>query len=174
MVRRDKPPSPGDERRSARAAALACVARRELSTAQLRQRLGARGFTPGIVDETIDRLVLEGAVDDGRAARALARTEARKHRGPARIRQALERAGVTRDRAREAVAELFADASESDAIERAIERRWRQRGLNPSDPADLRRVRGYLLRQGFSASAVGEVLIRLRRRRAAGGSEPEP
>jgi regulatory protein len=173
MARRDRLPPPGDERRSARAAALACVARRELSTAQLRQRLATRGFAPEIVDETIERLVAEGAIDDGRAARALARTEARKHRGPARIRRTLERAGVPRDQVRETVAELLGDVPEHEAVTRAFDRKRRQRALDLSDPADLRRMRGYLLRQGFSASAVGDLLTRLRRRGAIGRSDEE-
>jgi regulatory protein len=173
MIRRDRPPPANRDDRGAYSAALAWIARRELSTVQLRVRLAERGFPSDAIDATIDRLVASGALDDSRAARALARTEARKHRGPARIRQALEQAGVGREAAREALAELLADTPEREGLERAYARRWRHRPLDLSEPADVRRARAYLARQGFSASAIGDFLQRFRRRRAGGRSDEQ-
>lgn len=175
MARHDRraPEADRDGLQAAYAAALTCIGRRELSTVQLRARLGARGFASDAIDAALDRLVSEGALDDGRAARALARTEARKHRGPLRIRQTVERAGVSREQARDVMSELLAEAPEHEALERAFARKRRQRALNLSVPADFRRAHAYLVRQGFSASAIGDFLGRQRRRDAGKGPDEE-
>src|SRR5687767_4575439 len=87
---------------------LAALGRRELTERQLRGRLLRRGCEPEAVDAALARLTRERALDDGRAALAFARTEARiKRRGPLRIQRSLEQMGLDRQQAREATAQGF-------------------------------------------------------------------
>ena len=92
-------PRAGNEvpRDSARVAALKMLARRELSEAQIRQRLQRRGHALDEIDSAIERLKSERAIDDARVAGAIARTETSlKRRGRLRVAQELARAGIAR------------------------------------------------------------------------------
>jgi regulatory protein len=141
---------------------LAALTRRELTERQLRLRMARRGCDPTAVDAAIDRLRREHLLDDQRAARAYARTEARvKHRGPLRIRRSLEAMGIDRGAAQEAVDEGFEDRPIDEALEAALARRLR----GPiADERHAQRLVGYLVRQGFP---LDDALAAVRRRRSA-------
>jgi regulatory protein len=145
-------------------AGLALLARRELSQAQLRQRLTRRKFDAADIDVAVSRLEAERALDDRRTAIACARTELRvKHHGRARILRQIEALGIARDVAEEAVAEVFEDQDEDELLRDAVERRLR-RGTDLRDPAVFRRLHRYFLGQGFDAGRVA-VLLRERAKR---------
>jgi regulatory protein len=133
------------------------LARRELSATQLRQRLKARHFPDNEIDASINRLRESRALDDGRVARAYARTAAGvKGRGRARVMREIEAMGIDRATAREAVAETF-DALDEDAlIDRALDRKLR--GRRVKDAAEFRRLYAFLMRQGFEAGKIGKAL----------------
>ena len=148
--------------------ALTLLARRELAEAQLRTRLAKRKFEEEEIDGALGRLRRERALDDRRTALACARTQVRiKHRGRARVIRQIEALGISRDVAREAVAEAFAELDESALFEQALDRRLRH-GLSLTDPAVFRRVHRYLLGQGFDADRVTALL-----RRRARNVEPD-
>jgi regulatory protein len=137
---------------------LRMLARRELSEAQVRQRLTRKQFEPDAIDAAVERLRNDRALDDRRTALACARTEANvKRRGRLRVLRQVESLGIDRDIARTAVAEVFADVDEDAAIDSAIDRRLRASEGAPT-PADLRRVQNYLLRQGFDAGKVNAAI----------------
>jgi regulatory protein len=139
---------------------LAALTRRELTERQLRLRMVRRGCDPAGVDDAIDRLRRERLLDDRRAARAYARTEARvKHRGPLRIRRSLEAMGIDRTEAREAVDEGFEDRPVEQALDAALDRRLRG---TIADDRHAHRLVGYLVRQGFD---LGDAIAAVRRRR---------
>jgi regulatory protein len=144
---------PGD----AYLAGLRLLSARELSERQLQQRLRRRGFTDDAIAAALERLKSGGALDDRRTAFAFARTALRvKRHGRERVLRELEAIGVTRDLAREAVADAFSGADEAEMIRAAIARR--RRGKGPLQPSELRRLHGWLLRQGFGAAAVASAL----------------
>jgi regulatory protein len=144
------------------------LARRELSEAQVRQRLTRKEFQPEEIDAAVERLRSTRSLDDRRTALACARTEALvKRRGRLRVLRQVESLGIDRDIARTAVAEVFADVDEDATIEHAIDRRLRGAGASRPTPAALRRVQQYLLRQGFDTGKVNAAI----RRRARGGAE---
>ena len=69
---------------SAYATALRMLARRELSTSQIRDRLKQRGFARDAIDDAVSRLTANGTLDDARVARAVARTRGKTSSGPRR------------------------------------------------------------------------------------------
>ena len=135
---------------------LALLARRELSTSQLRDRLLRRDFPPGVVERALERLRDEHALDDRRAAATYARTAVLvKRRGPRRVARELETRGIERGDARAAVDAVYADHDEQDVLERALARRLE----GPvRDRAQFRRLYQYLLRQGFDAGMAAATL----------------
>lgn len=124
-------------------------------------RLARRGCEAAAVDAAIDRLRREQLLDDRRAARAYARTEARvKHRGPLRIRRSLEAMGIDRSEALQAVDEGFEDRPVDEALEAALDRRVR----GPiADDRHAQRLIGYLVRQGFDLGASAAAVRRRRK-----------
>ncbi len=138
--------------RSAYAAALAMLARRELSAAQLRQRLLRKTYPPNEVEAAVARLQRERAVDDRRTAALIARRAAEvSHRGPRRAQQQIEAAGIAPELARAAVAEAYAEAGADAVLERALDRR-----LSGAirDRAHFEQLCRYLIRQGFDSDAA--------------------
>lgn len=134
-------------------AGLKLLARRELSEAQLRTRLG-RQFGTAAIDDAVGRLRRERALDDRRVALARARTEVdTRHRGRARVLEQLQTIGIPRETACRAVEQVFAELDETVLLEEALE--WRlRRGARLDDPASVRRVHRYLIGQGFDPSRV--------------------
>jgi regulatory protein len=143
---------------SAHGDGLQMLARRELSTARLRARLLEREHTAEEVDSAIERLTESGALDDARVARAYIETALRvKGRGRLRIQRELNEMGIPRDLASAALADAFGAVDERSLIARAITKKLRgQRKID--SPGEYARVYQFLMRQGFSPSAVSGAL----------------
>jgi regulatory protein len=159
----------GTQVEAARTAAIRLLARRELSAAQVKERLLRRGHPEHAADEAIVRLQDSGLIDDARVARAFARTRTTVKRfGRERIVRELHGMGIDRETARRAVDDLFGAVDEAAWLETALDRRLRH-GAALDDPAVQRRVHAALVRQGFAAAAVGHA-IRARLRRGRDGN----
>jgi regulatory protein len=145
--------------------ALRMLARRELSEAQIRQRLARRGHDTNAIDEATRRLKHERALDDGRVANAIARLETgvRRH-GRLRVRRAIEQAGIDRATARRAVDEVFANLDPDTLIEEALSRRLRGKD-RVDDDREAARLYRYLVAQGFESDRVLRALDTKRTRR---------
>jgi regulatory protein len=134
--------------------ALKMLARRELSEAQVRQRLGRRGHATDEIDAAIEKLRAERALDDERVAETIARTQSHvRGRGRFRVRQEIEAAGIGRAVADRAVNEAFKEVDSSALLEAAIARRLRGR-TGPVDDREFRRLFRYLVGQGFESDRV--------------------
>jgi regulatory protein len=156
-----------DPVRAAYAAGLAMLARRELSEAQVRERLRRKEHDEGAIEEAVARLRASRALDDRRVAAAAARTEAQvRSRGRAYVLRRLESIGIAPGTAAEAVEEVFGAIDESALLARALARRLRGPGATVRDPAHFRRLYQQLVRQGFPPSAVVAALKARARRDA--------
>jgi regulatory protein len=148
-----------DPVRAAYAAALAMLSRRELSEAQLRDRLARKDHEADAVETAIERLRAAGAVDDRRVALSAARTEAAvKSRGRARVLLKLRAIGIPDDIAQAATDEVLGSLNETALIARAIDRRLRPAGAAIRDPVHFRRLLQQLIRQGFAPSVAFRAL----------------
>src|SRR2546426_9362298 len=110
------------------------LARRELSEKQVRERLARKGHEGAAIDEAIGRLRDERAIDDVRVAEAIARTETSvRRRGKLRVQMQIQRAGIGKDVAKRAVADVF-DAIDDDAlIEASLKKRLHGRDTIADD-----------------------------------------
>ena len=140
------------------------LARRELSEAQVRQRLARRGHDDHDIDTAIARLREERAIDDARVAEAIARTETTlKRRGKVRVRQQIARAGIAGETARRALDEVFEGIDDQELLQAALRKRLRGRETI-EDEVEFARLFRYLTGQGFEADAIMKAL-RARRRK---------
>jgi regulatory protein len=139
---------------SAHTEALRMLARRELSEAGVRARLADRGFPPHDVDAAIARLRESRALDDGRVARAYARTAVTiKGRGRLRVLRELHAMGITGDVAAQALGEVFGELDERALVARAIQKKLRGRTALQG-AGEAARLYRHLVRQGFSPAAA--------------------
>jgi len=134
--------------------ALRWLARRELSEAQVRDRLTRRGHASNLIDAALVRLRNEHAIDDSRTAEAIARKELDiKRHGKERIRRQIERAGISSASARRAVDAAFEGLDENALLEASLAKRLRA-GEGVQDDAQFQRLYRYLVGQGFDPDQV--------------------
>src|SRR5512142_1585061 len=144
---------------------LKMLARRELSEAQVRQRLARKGHSPEHIDAAVAELRASRALDDERVAGAIARTETSlKRHGKLRVRRQIEQAGISKAIAARAVHEVFDELDPDALIEAALAKRLRGRALS-ADDREFQRLYRYLVAQGFEPDRVMQTLSSMRRRR---------
>jgi regulatory protein len=152
---RSGPASRREPAATARSTAIALLARKDYSAAELRQKLLDKEHADDEVSTTMDALAQEGLVDDRKLAGAFVRTAIRvKGRGRLRIQHELEARGVDRAIIAEALGGE-ATADEAEAIEKVLtKKRW---PAQPS-PIERRKMFEHLLRRGFPPDAVARAL----------------
>jgi regulatory protein len=133
---------------------LRLLGRRELSVAQLRARLIDREHPSEEVEAAVAHLLETGALDDGRVARAFARTGVKvKGRGRLRVMRELHAMGIAKEVVAEALADVFGDLDERALVTQALQKKLRGRPRVAS-AAENARLYQYLMRLGFSPAAV--------------------
>ncbi len=137
---------------------LRMLGRRELSEAQVRQRLQRRAHDAAAIDAAVARLRAERAIDDERVAGAIARWQSTvKRRGRSRVIREIERIGIAAATARRAADEAFLSVDRTAQIETALARRLGGRE-RAGTPAEFARLYRYLIGQGWDADEVARAL----------------
>ena len=143
---------------------LKMLARRELSEKQVRDRLARKGHEQDAIDVAIARLREERALDDSRVAEAIARTETSiRRRGKLRVRMQIERAGIDKSIAKQAVDDVFGTIDDEALIEASLSKRLRGRETI-ADDREYQRLYRYLAGQGFESDRIMKLLATRRRR----------
>jgi regulatory protein len=143
-------------------AALKMLAGRELSEAQVRQRLVRRKYDSTDIDGAIERLKEGGYIDDARAAAIIARRETTvRRRGKTRVNSRLRAAGIAASIADRAVEEVFKDVDADALLDASLERRLRGR-TRVADEKERQRLYRYLIGQGFEGERVLAKLRKLK------------
>lgn len=138
-------------------AALGYLGHRPRSEAELRERLGRRGFNGDNVEKVIAKLKGQGLVDDVAFARFW-RDNRQTFRPRSRLLTALElrQKGV----AREVIDEVMADVDDEDSAYRSARKRAQR--LAGADYQDFRhRLGDYLRRRGFDYQVITHTVERL-------------
>ena len=153
-----RPPDDPASEKSAYQKALARLARREMSSAEVRKGLTRDGFTDAAVEGALGRLQEQRYLDDSRMGERFARSRlGDRALGRHRVRQALVQKGLSRGIIESSLRTALAEVSEADAIDRLARKYWRQKaGQEPE-----RRLKGlwaFLVRRGFPAGLIGDRL----------------
>jgi regulatory protein len=137
---------------------LKMLGRRELSEKQIRQRLARKEYSPEDIDEAVARLRQERAINDQRVAEAIARMETGiRKRGKVRVRMQIERAGISKETAKDAIDEVFGSIDDEALLEASLRKRLRGRETI-ADPREFGRLFRYLIGQGFESDRVMKAL----------------
>ena len=132
------------------------LARRELCTAQVVNRLKLKGFCDKEIEPIIEKLQQEGAINDERTA--LENTHRFAHvkmYGRFRALKELKRIGINQKQSEAAVAHVYNELDEQVVMSLALARRLKGR---IDSPEQFRRLFNYLLRQGFDRGmAISEL-----------------
>jgi regulatory protein len=135
-------------------AALRMLAARELSEAQIRQRLSRRGHTEADIDAAVARLKADRSIDDERVAGALARSETSlRKRGRRRVKRRIEAAGIASAIAQRAVDHTFAEIDADALMAAALDKRLRGRSAI-ADEREFQRLFRFLAGQGFDTDRI--------------------
>jgi regulatory protein len=130
------------------------LARRELSEAQVRQRLAKRGESQDSIDDAVARLKAERGIDDERVAGAIARAQATgRKRGRRRVLQQIEAAGIAASIASRAVDEVFQSVDVDALLSASLSKRLRGRA-RIADDREFQRLFRYLSGQGFDSDKI--------------------
>lgn len=143
------------QRSESRVKAAQLASGRMLSRKELTDKLSRKGIDPDTAEETADWLESLGAVDDAAYAGVIARHYAASGYGPGRVRQELQKRGVSRELWDDALSQL---PDSADAIDRFLQKKLS--GRTP-DRTTLKKLSDALLRRGFSWSDIRPALNRL-------------
>jgi regulatory protein len=157
-TRPDDSPERAADPAAARAAAVALLARRDLPSGELRERLESRGFAPEAAAAALEALKSEGAVNDERYALNYVAYHAGRGRGPVRIASDLRACRLPQELVEAAL------ASGPDWRAQAAAVRVRRFGRPPPNSwREKARQARFLQYRGFSADHI----------RAATGADPD-
>jgi SOS response regulatory protein OraA/RecX len=150
-------PAPEPTKRSKRAenVAMAALTRHDASEGEIRAKLVARGLEPADVEAEVDRLRAVGLIDDvAFAARLVERSRERKGLGDQAIRSTL-RGRLVPQAVIDAVLAEHAEDEETleTRLQEVADDRARRLTSLPYEVAE-RRLSAYLMRKGYSGSAV--------------------
>ncbi|HET6979686.1 MAG TPA: regulatory protein RecX [Pyrinomonadaceae bacterium] len=146
-----------DLRRKTFERAIKLLAAKPRSIAELRERLlRGKSTDEATVEIVIARLREYGYLDDERFAFSYASYKVKqKPVGRRRLERDLKFKKVDSGVANEALELVYAETSEAELIDRAIQKRLRIRG-RPKNRAEAKSLFDHLLRQGFGFELVGE------------------
>jgi regulatory protein len=138
---------------TAKALAIGWLARRDLSRAELSQRLRRRGIEPTEIERVLDDLVLLGYLSDARYAIAVVAQRKGRY-GKRAIAHALSERGIAPDDAANALSQLAGSDESADALTL-----WQRRfGQAPRDERDKARQVRFLQARGYPLSVALSVL----------------
>jgi len=138
--------------------ALARLARRDHSEAELRRVLTRKGHSEEEIDEALERLRERRFVDDQSYATRFARSRmSLRGQGRNRIRQALRQRGVDRQLVERGLEGAAQDVSEAEVLDDVARRYWRTHQRDEPERR-LRRLSEHLYRRGFPGSLIVERL----------------
>ena len=143
------------QRSESRVKAAQLASGRMMSRKELTDKLSRKGIDPDTAEETADWLESLGAVDDATYAGVIARHYAASGYGPGRVRQELQKRGISRELWDDALSQL---PDSADAIDRFL---CKKLGGRTPDRAALKKLSDALLRRGFSWSDIRPALNRL-------------
>jgi len=139
-----------DSDSEAKAYALRCLARREFSQSELRQRLSRRGHNSKLIDSVLEWLIEASYQSDERFAESRIRHRSNQAYGPRRISQELKQQGIESALISRHFQEQACDWYELASL--ALEKKFGQSRVG--DLREKARRHRYLNQRGFEADHI--------------------
>lgn len=177
FMRRPGGKKPLDEKvagdsKAAHTAAIAFLARRDFSIAELRRKLKERGYLPAAIEPALADLENARVIDDTRYGENVVNARARRGQGPGRIRNELRRAGLNSETVQTTMDHAKEEGPDFLALARATRARKFGDGI-PKDRKERARQARFLQYRGFSTDHIRAVLDGAEEDLDP-GSEPDP
>ena len=121
----------------------------------MREKLGKGGFTAQVIAGVIEKCREFGYLNDEKFARQRARELAvNRLAGNRRIALDLSERGISEELCRQAIADVRAEISEEDAVERLFRKKARGRAVAVMDDREKARLARSLMGKGFPAGLI--------------------
>jgi len=139
-------------------AALRLLTGQDYTGAALRRKLQMKRFSAEEAQQTVDRLILEGYLQDQRyAERFVAAARQSGRYVGCRLRQELRRRGVSADLIDQVLQALPGDDNELEAARNLVERRYAGFDPQTADERQFRRIAGFLQRRGYRSGLIRQL-----------------
>jgi len=146
--------------KSVKAAAFRLLKIRPRSIAELKEKLGGKGFSLIEVEVVIHELIASGLLDDRAFTRSWINYRLARPFGFRRIIQELKTKGIAPEIIEQAVAEIKEGYSSEEVAVELAQRRWQRLPVIDSGKKK-KRVMDFLLRRGFELDVVIKILKKL-------------
>jgi regulatory protein len=154
------PAEPQGELQKAKAYAFLLLKFRQRSEKELYQRLKKKNFTGGIINQVIDLLKQLEFIDDSRFADAWIESRLKKHLGLLRIKAELSAKGIDEAVIESKIRQARQDYPEAQIVAEIAKSKFKK--LKKLEILRAKqRIYGYLMRRGFPAQLITEVLSEL-------------
>ena len=144
-----------------KAAALRFLKIRPRSIAELKEKLGGKGFSSTDIETVVHDLMASGLLDDRAFTKSWINYRLARPFGFKRIIQELKDKGIDKQIIEQAVAELKENYSPDNVALELAQRRW-QRMPDIDGQKKKKRVLDFLLRRGFEVDLIIRILNRLK------------
>jgi regulatory protein len=135
--------------------AVSLLARRDYSTRELKKKLAERGYIEHAYEVVVDDLESMGKINDERYGQNFVAYRARRGHGPVRIRNELQKSGLTKS----AIDEAVKGENAPDFTRQAREARVRKFGPDiPKDRKERAKQARFLQYRGFSNDHIRAAL----------------
>jgi len=139
-------------------AALRLLTGQDYTGAALRRKLQMKRFSAEEAQQTVDRLISEGYLQDQRyAERFVAAARQSGRYVGCRLRQELRRRGVSADLIDQVLQALPGDDNELEAARNLVERRYAGFDPQTADERQFRRIAGFLQRRGYRSGLIRQL-----------------
>lgn len=149
-----------DDLQKARNYAFLLLKFRPRSEKEICERLKRKRFDAGVIRLTLGFLKEKNFINDSDFSRSWVESRLSKRLGAKRIRQELRLKGIDKEVIESQLGE-FKDSFPEDKIVRDIAREKMKRFSNIEPQKAKRRIYGYLMRRGFSAGIIMDILRQL-------------
>lgn len=136
-----------------RSSAIGLLARREHSTAELKEKLDSRGFDKAVTEEVLAELARKGLLSDQRYVASFIAHHAARGQGPVRIRASLREARVAGE-----LIDRLLDEAEVDWIETVRTVHRKKFRVPPRSFAERAKQARFLQYRGFSQDQIRAAL----------------
>lgn len=141
--------------------ALRLLARKDYSQAEMRQKLGQKGFSLTEIENVLHKLSTHQLLNDLRYAQNLANFYGKqKFWGPWRIKHKLKEKGIGPDLAEEVVAQEEKIFPAEERLKKLLEKKLKNRNLSEFSNQELKKLANQLYRYGYSWEEITNIFSR--------------
>lgn len=141
--------------------ALRLLARKDYSRAEMRQKLGQKGFSGEEIEKVLHKLSVRQLLNDLRYAQRLANYYGQeKLWGPWRIKHKLKEKGICPEIVEEVIGQEENKIPAEERLKKLLEKKLKNRTLSKFSKQEIKKLTNQLYRHGFAWEEIVAILNR--------------